>query len=415
MGTQAQFFGGASRITISADTKLTRHAGTGSKWCWQVTASAGSLAVQLPDARTIDSTGYPVIQIVNEGANAFAVEDADGTELVASGSNPQNTVLTFALFDRSTAAGDWENGSWVQGAAAGPGATIKPWTLGGTGTALSDKAWEYDFVAQTWAQAVATAANTHDGSAGFAVNGEGYVVGAAGALDHFDPSTWTGSLTDRDIGSADAHGISHETDDKGYVFGATIIFPDAKSVDEYDVSADTWTAMSDLSAGLLKASGATGPSNKLYTHGGTTDTTNAITSTSSYDITGDSHTASLTSSLVARMQYMAADDGDLNLWAYAGFSTKTGPRLEDVEKYDTVADSWSTKNDSPQGANQGGGATRISLNGFIYTVGGETLAGNSDAVYAHTPGNDTYVAETDHAASGSARGLSQGGVMSLDV
>ena len=89
--------------------------------------------------------------------------------------------------------------------------------------------------------------------------------------------------------------------------------------------------------------------------------------------------------------------------------------LEDFEKYDTVADSWSTKIDSPQGPNQSGGATHISLNGFTYTVGGETVAGNSDAVYAHTPGNDSYAAETDHAASGSARGLSHGGVMSLDV
>ena len=412
MGTQAEFHGGSIRLNISADLKLVRN--VGGHWAWHVTATSGGLAVQLPDARTL-IPGYPVIQVVNEGATAFAIEDFDGSTVIASVA--LDDVYTFALFDSSTAAGDWEESLFTQGAAPGPPATVFPWTLGGVDAGMNQNAWRYDFIDDTWSEPGGTSTDTHNFSGAFEVGGVGFLMNTGAVnLERWDPNAWS-LLTGRDVSGLNANGASHLTDDKGYMFGSSTNVV-AVSADQYDVSDDSWTALTDMGEDLQRHAmnrGADADDKILY-YGGTNSHAaffNAVTTMDEYDISGDSH-ASLTSSLLDRLEVASTVDGDQDFWVYGGSESGTGPQRDGVEQYDVSGDSWTTETLSPQGTHAGGGASRIAVNGLNYTVGGVGGTSNDDATFSHNPANDTYIAQTDHGAvTGNARGLSTGSQLSL--
>ena len=406
MGTQADFHGGSKRVTISADTQLHRHG----VWTWHITASGAGLAVQLPDARKLIN-GYPVIRIVNEGANTFAIEDFDGTEQIATASNTQNKVWTFALYSNTASAGDWEWTEATQGSASGPAATVFPWTLGSQD--FGREAWRYDFLADTWAKPGGDSTNFHNISCGFEVSGFGFVVDSASNVEKLDPSVWS-TVTSSPNRLDNVGGGKHPTDDKGYSFGG-ITSPLSKLCWEYDLSGDAWTAMTDLSAARNSNCAQKGTNTNCIYHGGSQGFTGgrtATTATFEYDIVGDAHNAK-TSSTLARLQFGNAIDSDGDYWVYGG-GNDPSDNNDDVEQYDISADSWTTETLSPQGDHSNGGASHIAASGNNYTIGGAGGTANDDATYEHNPDNDTYVLKADHGAVSSfARGISSGSCRGL--
>lgn len=406
MTTQAEFYGGSIRLTISSDQQLSRMRA----WHWGITASVTSLAVRLPDATKLIK-GYPVIQVMNEGANTFDIEDFDGTVLVTAAA--QDEVYTFALFDNSTTAGDWESGEWGELGGSPPAVVVFPWTLGGNAGGMLSNAWRYDFVVDSWSEPGGTSTDFIIFSAGFEVAGVGFAAGAS-SLESFDPSAWAVE-TARATNSRDAAGAKHATDDKGYVFGDNAV-TDGADADSYDVSDDSWTSLTDMSATRHKHSMQKGLDDTVMYHGGATSYLalhQGTTHQRSYDIAADSH-SNKTSSALQRLYSGSTIDRDNDYWVYAGEEDSNGPDHDDVEQYDYSSDSWTTETLVPQGANSEGGATHVEINGMSYTIGGGGTTSNGDALYEHNPQSDSYVAGTDHAASSfSAIGIGQGTTLSL--
>ena len=99
MISEATFRGRSRELTFGSNSFV----GCGFRWLL-AHASAGSLALSLPDARTL-RRGAPVQVIFNRGSNAFAVKDAGGGTLVASLAVDDAAFLD--LLDNSTAAGTW--------------------------------------------------------------------------------------------------------------------------------------------------------------------------------------------------------------------------------------------------------------------------------------------------------------------
>jgi hypothetical protein len=102
-------YGGATSLITSTDVTLT----ASSSRVQKITFLTADGSVILPDATTFDEAGYPVFQIINDGANTFFVKTSDGKVLdtVTSGN-----VLQLSLVGKSSSVGLWssQNGPyWV--------------------------------------------------------------------------------------------------------------------------------------------------------------------------------------------------------------------------------------------------------------------------------------------------------------
>ena len=406
MGTQREFRGGSHSLTISADQQLNRKRA----WVWVITASAPGLAIQLPDARTLEE-GYPVIQVVIQGSNAIAIEDFDGTVLIASFSPGADDVATFALFDNSTAAGSWEWGLWTFNSTGAAPAIIFPVTLGGQGVDMLDAAFRYDFTADSWSEGAGASTANFANAAGARIQGTGYV--GNNLLDHerYDPESWS-VRTDHSYNRSFTSGRELSlTEDRAYYFGAGVV-ADGSQVDYYDHSADTFTDVTDMSSnrwkGQVTRSGTlfyimTGAVSYLANHA-------AVVTVTEYDQIGDSHSA-LTDIGIARIYSGGATDNDEDPIIYCGAAHSNQITIyDDVEKYSISGDSWSVLANYPSGNSRFTYATHIEANGRNY-VGAGLVEGGAAADHRdlshHIPLSDTYATLADHITTGDTRGVSQ--------
>lgn len=99
MISEATFRGRSRELSFGANA----YVGWGYRWL-VASATAGSLALTMPDARSL-RLGAPVQVIFNNGANAFAVKDNAGGTLVASLAVGDAAFLD--LLENTTAAGVW--------------------------------------------------------------------------------------------------------------------------------------------------------------------------------------------------------------------------------------------------------------------------------------------------------------------
>lgn len=399
---QSEAYGGAIKQSFAADIKISRH----QAWSWGMTATAGSLAVQLPDARHLVA-GYPVIQVVNEGATAFAIEDSDGTTLVASVTVDQ--VYTFGLVENDTAAGLWSWGQWDQHAAAAPTPTSFPWTLGGTDGGMIREAWRFDFQGDSWSQLGGSTveAINDSNSARADTTGIAILANIATVVKTFDPNVWTDRTDASYSHVSGGGGREDDNNDRGYFYGANrSATGNVDEVEYYDVSGDSWTAVTAMLNNRHKSKIGSDRDTLHFVIGGAITVASfhfSVVDNDQYDIVGDSHT-SKTSMNTARQDFglaMAPFTGDV--WCWCGVNRNGLTAFDDVESYSISGDSWTTRSDYAGGNSSQMAATRVDKNLRIYVIGA-TGGGDGDDVYKHNPQNDSYTAQTDHAGAANARG-----------
>ncbi len=100
-----EHYGDSQFASISADYRLRAPTGPGGCRLYRISATVGGLTVFLPDARRLKKLGQACYTVINRGANAFTVHDADDALLTTVG--PGNAVDIY-IINNLTAAGEWD-------------------------------------------------------------------------------------------------------------------------------------------------------------------------------------------------------------------------------------------------------------------------------------------------------------------
>lgn len=399
MGTQLEHYGNSNQESFGSSISISARRA----WVHDLNATTTSLVVQLPDARKCN-LGYPVIQIVvNPSSNDFEIQDASGSTLVAVAS--ANDVYTFALFDNSTLAGDWEYGLWTLGSASAPSQTIFPWTLGGT-IGGSNEAWEFDFTADSWTQGSTNAGTTYTDPVGARIQGNGHIGNDTKDHESYDPQVWTVE-TDHSVDRRGAAGAELSTsDDRAYFFGGrnNTTGDEAEYWDDGDSS---FTAIGDIPTRRMLFT-ASGDGTDFYLLGGGVTVLANISGTdktTKYDTSLDSY-SDLSAFSQDILYHTTSEDHNGDLITYCGADqTSSGPTFyDDVDRYDLIGDSHSALTAHPNGTGYQLGSSHIDENQRNYVFGGANST-NPDASYEHVTSTDSYNAKTDHAGTTIVRGV----------
>jgi len=397
MGTQKEYHGNSATITFSADISLHRERA----WVYQLEASTIGLTVTLPDATKLD-TGYPIIQIVTtSGSSVFAVEDASGGTVIAATS--AGKVYTFALFDKSTAAGSWEYGEWTLNSTGAPPAVIFPWTLGGGTSTMLKTPYKYDFVADSWSTGANDSTANMADPGGARVGGNGIVCNNLKDVEKLNPETWT-VRTDSTADHSQCPGAElSSAEDRGYFFGSNV-GADGAETWYFDESVNAWTQVTSMPG--VKHKGAVGRNGTKFTLASGTASFAAFqtahTVVYQYDQVGDSYSTK-TAITIARVQFAGVNDESDNLICYCGTSRDSAAIIyDDVERYNVSGDSWTSLSVHPQGDMNDGGGTHVEANERNYLLTGALSGGGSTdhkKYYQHIPVSDAYTEKASHGAA----------------
>lgn len=395
MPTEAEFFGGAFEVSISADYTLHPLQAR----FYVINATTGGLNVDLPDARTL-SLGGPQFYVVSTNAtNSIQLRDAAGGNVV---SLAQDEIATLLLEDNSTQAGVWRFIKETAGSVPNPPTPDLIYMVGGNSTPSDlNSVYEYDPQLESWA----TVADTNDDRANsgmFKIGALGYITGgtsvsAREGTDEFDPpGTWTArSKTAVDVTRGCA--AADQSTGLGYAAGGT---QDFNHIQKYDPpGTDTWTQGADRSGDGGRSLAGQETGNLIHVF-------NGIDGVSTYDNDHDAYDPPVADTwttktprpspfVITQTVFRIESDSPSQDDVYAIGGTDSGStRQDDVDKYDPSANTWTAKADYPESQSAMGGPE---AEGKGFAIGGFNPIGSTpyDVTREYDSDVDVWTQKTD--------------------
>lgn len=362
------------------------------------TTSAG-LNIKLQSARQL-KLGGPIGCVVNAGSNSFNLVDNSSNLLKVMA---PNDMVTLALLDNSTAAGNWILVSGVAGFIGDPPIALHVYIFGGYngGTTVLKRTTDYDPQLEAWTYRTSMPDLGSYTSMNYA-NGFTWSCAQYGSAIHLFGVDASGAT----LGEIQRNRIEYESDTftlgtisptitfnggKCDVLGTSIFHFNGRSNSttghqrvtvEFSVPGDSYTTRATRSstrAAQYPQARSIGTKIVLM-HGGTSGTNYIDT----YDV--DTFTTR-TSRPAPWAQYGAAcSDGTVG-YHYGGYTGSA--TLNNVYNYDDSTDSWTSMLNFPDTTQQ---AACASISSFNYILGGRVTNPTSpiDTVREHSRGADTY-------------------------
>jgi N-acetylneuraminic acid mutarotase len=216
----------------------------------------------------------------------------------------------------------------------------------------------------------------------YAIGGVDSSSSTLSTVEAYDPTTntWTAvaPMPTARYGSAAVTG----PDGKIYAIGGLSSSSSILStVDAYDPSTNTWTTLAPMPTTRYLLAAVTGPDGKIYAIGGYNG--GILSTVEAYDPSTNTWTA-VAPMPTARYGLVAATGPDGRIYAIGG---NNGGSVSTVEVYDPTTNSWTTVASMPTARYSLAAAT--GPDGKIYTVGGENN-GDVSTVEAYDPGINSW-------------------------
>jgi len=227
----------------------------------------------------------------------------------------------------------------------------------------------------------------HSRACAVACNNKIYLLGGRSkSVDEFDPSSGSWTIkADMPVPKVDFAAVV--IDSMIYVIGGDSTSgygPSLNSVEVYNTITNSWSSKTNMITSR-KAHAACAANGKVYVFGGDDDVYAGVNTVEEYDPSTNTWSPK-TSMPTNRMSLSSATVGGL-IYVMGGYYYDQNARVtilcSEVERYDPLADSWTTKTPMPQGKFWFGAA---SDGNYIYTIGGLDLNNNNyDEVYKYDP------------------------------
>jgi len=251
----------------------------------------------------------------------------------------------------------------------------KIYIIGGSdGVTLRNETMVYDPVTDTWSFA-ASIPTVRLNLTVCSVNGKIYAIGGSnlGALDtveEYDPTTdtWATKTPMPTVRFSHAAAV---VNGKIYAIGGENNIPVLNIVEEYDPTTDTWATKSPMptSRSRLAAAAVNG---KIYVIGGLNGGGFFSGDVEEYDPVTDTWSIKAPMPTPRRDFALAVVNGKIYAIGGIGYDSNNVLRLDVMEEYDPVTDTWATKAQMPTGRLY---LAASSANQKIYAFGGSSSSG----------------------------------------
>lgn len=370
MISQAQFFGGARTVTISADTVMA--AGLGRVWI--VTASVPGLKLRLPNARNV-RLGGPIFMVVNAGVESFNL--TDNLNVVQRTMVAGDAASVWCSENVLSVGGKWHLHLGTANFIADPPSSLLCYLFGGeTGGSVAGtelKTREYDQQLEVWSvKTDFPVGTTYVGGSVCVVGAKAFCCGAGSSTNstrnvEYDPDTYTtrtSSPAASGSGLIDACGIQIGSSAVHFNGSATAI--NAGIAYEYSPGGDAWTNRSvrPSSRGEKPELGVAINAGTAYLAGGLgAGSTNAV---DSYIVDAYTARTNRPAPFAGYIGVCTGDDG--NMWVYGGSPgvTTSTTAFSDVRMYDPITDTWTSMLPFGRGARTKLSATAIQGNNHVF-------------------------------------------------
>ena len=292
-------------------------------------------------------------------------------------------LLALASFGLSQTYAQWAAVSSYGGGAAYSTASfvIDEKAYVGGGNPTSDAWYEYDPVADVWAQKTSIPGFVGRASPiAFAINGKGYIGGGAsqgqGTTDTFyeyDPSSDTWTQKASFPGGFKHSGMYRAANGKGYVIGGSDGSNLVDEVWEYNPANDSWTQKTAFPGGAIYWPTGFAVGDKIYVGTGTVSGT-GITDFYEYNTTTDTWTTKASfpgSARIGAVGFALAGKGYIGMGGTDDFTSN----VTDFYEYDVAADSWTAATDLTYPNNTTAWSTAFLIDNDLYAGTGAWLAG----------------------------------------
>lgn len=392
MATFAEWAGGSRKITTAVDVQL------GSMVrITQIEATAPGVEAALPDARRFGKGG-PVLVVWNTGSESIDIVDKEGG---AFKTLAENEMVACLLIDNSTAAGEWRGQVEATDALPTSGPNDFFFTVGGF--EANGIPWQYDHGTDSWS-AGSSSTNNISESAGVEAAGIGYIPSDTSPyqVQRYDPFSWSvlGNATATPANRSSCADLA-----RGEFYGR--FFGSTNAHDRYDTDLDSWSSGTNFPTNHKNGAAENIETGTIMVYGGDAGVFVANALNREHTVASDTFT-SKTAMSQQRLKF-GHFTIDEEVFAVCGSIDGNGPFLDVVESYTLAGDSWTSRQDWPDGLRWRGPAAAARAAGIGYAAGGEgSRAANSYQV-------DTWTAIADHGVASSGLRAAHNTSMALEV